>query len=150
MMMKGLDAAYPRARGSAALTEHAAEQSAIVDEQCANEVETAFERPYADVFTRNPADDPRVAAFLGRSTLRLGVITTPVLVLKGGDDPLLPRQETDAFVQAACTAGTPIDYRVYPDANHNSVYIDARADFVQWIADRVTGLPDANACRPPA
>jgi pimeloyl-ACP methyl ester carboxylesterase len=148
MMMKGLDAAYADADASAAFTSLAAEQSTIVDEQCAYEIGTTFARPYGEVFIRNPADDPHLAAFLGRSTLPLGVITAPVLVLQGEEDELLPKSETDAFVQAACAAGTPIDYRVYPGANHNSAYIESRPDFVSWIAERVAGVPDPNTCRP--
>ena len=150
MIVKGLDAAYPGSDGAAALTPDAAKQSAIVDEQCANEVESAFELPYVDVFARNPGDDPRVASLLERSALPVAGISAPVLVLKGEDDPLLPKPETDTFVQAACAAGTQIDYRVYPGANHNSVYVESVADVATWIADRVIGQAVTGACTPSA
>jgi acetyl esterase/lipase len=150
MMVRGYEAAYPGLDGAELLTPLAERESAIVDEQCANQVEIAFQQPYSEVFVRNPADDPQWQARFRQSTLPTSGVDAPVLVVKGADDALLPEPQTDQFVRAACTAGTRIDYRVYPGDDHNKVFFDSRDDVDGWIAARVRGAPARSTCSPPA
>jgi dienelactone hydrolase len=146
MMVRGYEAAYPELDGAALLTPAAASASAIVDEQCANQVEIAFLQPARAVFAHDPVGDPQWAARFRESALPTSGIDAPVLVVKGGDDALLPKPQTDAFVQDACSAGTRIDYLVYPGDDHNQVFFDSRAAVDDWIAARVRGTPARRTC----
>ena len=69
-----------------------------------------------------------------------------MLVVQGDADQVLPRGFVDTFVKALCTAGDPIDYRVYPGADHMSVIPASNGDVMNWIADRFDGQPFVSSC----
>lgn len=77
-----------------------------------------FEAHYTDTLV-GPLPDT-AATYRERSPLHRvkGLASVPLLVFQGGDDPAVPQDQTDAFVEAARTSGADIDYEVYPDEAH--------------------------------
>jgi dienelactone hydrolase len=75
-----------------------------------------------------------------------GSVKTPILILTGGADPLVPPETVRAFEKELKAAGARIDVVVYPGAKHSftspdaakagmeGVAYDANADRASWAA----------------
>ncbi len=77
-----------------------------------------------------------------------GKISVPTLVLQGGSDRVITRNDQDSAVAKLCTAGSVISYHVYPSLDHQSAWESAqrRAEVLDWIAQRFAGHPTMNTC----
>jgi hypothetical protein len=69
-----------------------------------------------------------------------------VCVVKGDADEALPKPFTDDYIARLCTAGDPVEYRVYPGADHVGVLPASAADVVAWIAGRLGRVPFTTTC----
>ncbi|TQV72895.1 alpha/beta fold hydrolase [Aliikangiella marina] len=58
----------------------------------------------------------------------LAAIDTPSLWLLAEEDSSIPTQETVDILQALQTAGKPIQYKVYKDAEHGNILFETKAD----------------------
>lgn len=79
----------------------------------------------------------------------VGPFPAPVLVAQGLSDPLVKPELQQAWVDARCAAGLPIDYRTFPGLSHMSlVAADSplTPQLVQWTLDRWNGLPPTPTC----
>ena len=45
-------------------------------------------------------------------------VRTPMLILQGGDDPVVPKSQADNLVAALRRSGTEVEYRVYEGEGH--------------------------------
>ncbi|MEV0686938.1 lipase family protein [Nocardia sp. NPDC050378] len=78
-----------------------------------------------------------------------GPFPAPVLVAQGLADPLVKPQLQQAWVDARCAAGQPIDYRTFPGLSHMSlVAADSplTPQIVQWTLDRWNGVAPTPTC----
>ncbi|MGN8026373.1 lipase family protein [Microbacterium sp. 22242] len=78
-----------------------------------------------------------------------GPFPAPVLVAQGLADPLVKPAIQDAWVQARCAAGVPIDYRTFPGLGHVSlVAADSplTPQLEQWTLDRWNGVAPTPNC----
>lgn len=73
-------------------------------------------------------------------------ISGPTLVLQGGKDVTVLPRTTDAVARNLCRNGTPVDYRVYPDADHESVVQQGTSAAAAWVDARLTGAAAASNC----
>jgi len=59
------------------------------------------------------------ARFVERSPITVAArIRVPVLLLHGGDDPVVPAEQSAALAAALTTAGTPVEHHVLPGEGH--------------------------------
>jgi pimeloyl-ACP methyl ester carboxylesterase len=80
---------------------------------------------------------------LKKMSLPQGPAASPMLVVYGGRDELIPAAWTEHALTAACALGDVIDIRIQPDRGHNQ--IDVSMAF-GWITDRFSGVPASNSC----
>ena len=108
--------------------------------------------PPTDMVAQISADDLRPANadavatlhnYLQKTSLPLGPTQAPMLVIYGGQDPVIPVAWTDSALRRACKMGDTIQIDFGPDAAHDR--IDA-ADALGWIGDRFRSIPPRNDC----
>jgi dipeptidyl aminopeptidase/acylaminoacyl peptidase len=86
-----------------------------------------FESTYLDALVGRLPD--HAARYRDRSPLTFASeIRVPVLVLQGADDPVVPRAQSDALVEAMRAAGVPVEYRVYEGEGHGFRRLESVAD----------------------
>jgi len=74
----------------------------------------------------------------------------PILYLQGTEDAQIPVGSARVSVEKLCAAGSVVDYREIPDADHaGSLYgPDRLAEARAWLADRLAGRPVTTTCAP--
>ncbi len=160
MEIQGFHAAYPRFDPAAVLTPAALAQASIIDQKCAIDVNQTFSSSPDLVLAHDPLGIPSMAALLHANSAGNRPAGTPLLVLQGTADLLVPRFLTDTFVEKACgnlhtvpaealpfiAPANKVDYRVYSGVNHVGVVAAAANDVAAWFAGRVSGTPATNTC----
>jgi pimeloyl-ACP methyl ester carboxylesterase len=73
-------------------------------------------------------------------------ITTPTLVMQGGDDVTVRPQDTDATMRRLCAANTPLNYSTFPGVDHNGVMVSGAGAALAWMQARFAGQPAASNC----
>ena len=153
-LVRGLGAAYPEADPSLVLTDRGRAALDDVDSLCVEELSARYASVApSELFTADPSTVDGWRQVLERNSLGPGRIEMPILLLKGDADEILPKQFTDVFVEKLCEAGDPLDYRVYPGADHIGVLAASAADVETWIDERLRDVPTAPGpvpCRPSA
>jgi hypothetical protein len=70
----------------------------------------------------------------------------PLLVMQGLQDTVINPNATDQYVRRACEFDQPVQYLTYPTATHQTVPLQAKPDYLPWIADRFAGRPAPSNC----
>ena len=83
--------------------------------------------------------------YLDRNTPGNYTSDVPVLVLQGEADPLVPPEVSRQLTRRLCARGTPATLSLYAGVGH-SVPKHARPEALQWIADRLAGMPTTGSC----
>lgn len=146
MTAVGLHTTYPIDL-SAILTPQTIANLGVVDRLCSDDLIDYYAQfAPSQVVGPNPLAAPGVAAALQND--RAGNVATPapLLVIQGGQDALVPKAETDTFVQRTCAVGDHVDYRVYPGADHVGARDVSVNDVAAWMGQRVAGVPAASTC----
>ena len=102
----------------------------------------------ADSIWARPVTEGPLAARLAANRPD-GRIPVPVLLAQGRLDTMITTDVQAAYVAAQCRRGTPMDYRTYPDRDHNTLVTPsspAIAELLAWTADRFAGRPATTAC----
>jgi predicted esterase len=74
----------------------------------------------------------------------------PILLLQGGRDQTAPVEVSTALNKELCDLGDVVNYRIYADANHESVLSASYKDVAAWLRDRLQGQPAPSTCQPRA
>ena len=145
MAAVGLHTTYPIDL-SAILTPQTIANLGVVDRLCSDDLIDYYAQfAPSQVVVPNPLAAPGVAAALQDDRAGNAATQAPLLIIQGGQDALVPKAETDAFVQRACSLGDRVDYRVYPTEDHVGARDVSVNDVAAWMAQR--GSP---ACPPPS
>ncbi len=147
MAAVGLHTTYPIDL-SAILTPQTIANLGVVDRLCSDDLVDYYAPfPPSQVVVQNPVDVPGVAAVLARGPGRHRPRPRRRCSSSRATRTLLvPKSETDAFVQRACALGDRVDYRVYPGEDHVGARDVSVNDVAAWMADRVAGLPAPSTC----
>lgn len=73
-------------------------------------------------------------------------IPVPTMVLQGGKDVTVRPVDTDASVRKLCASGNVIEYKVYPEFDHNGSMVAGAADAEKWLDARFAGKPASSNC----
>lgn len=107
--------------------------------------------PYSD--TDQYAERDAVVSlrrFVGTLEPATGRSTGPILLLQGGQDQTVPVAGTTTLNTQLCGFGDVVDYRIYPDADHESVLSAASKDMAAWMRERLQGHQAPSTCPPRA
>jgi len=70
----------------------------------------------------------------------------PVLVLQGEADPLIPPEASERLTQRLCVHGTRTKLGLYARVGHGGITRVGQPEALQWIADRLAGMPAPDSC----
>lgn len=97
-------------------------------------------------FVRNPVSAPGWPAALAEQTPRPLEASVPVLVVQGlADDVVLP-DTTALLVDRWCAAGSDVSTMWLGDVTHMKTALVAGPSVVDWLAQRLAGVPQTSAC----
>ncbi|MGI5149325.1 alpha/beta hydrolase family protein [Plantactinospora sp. CA-294935] len=139
----------PRIRYTDVLVPELAAQIPVVKRLCENELTIYLTNVQLNGIV-NPdwASNPTLRRFVDTLEPATDRSTRPVLLLQGGQDQTVPAATTTALNTQLCGFGDVVDYRVYPDADHESVLSAADKDMAAWMRDRLQGHQAPSTCPP--
>ncbi len=70
----------------------------------------------------------------------------PILLLQGGRDDPIPVHVTTLLNGELCRLGNVVQYRIYPTADHDTILTQAFPAMIQWLRDRLRGIPAKQTC----
>jgi pimeloyl-ACP methyl ester carboxylesterase len=85
----------------------------------------------------------RLRGYLHKIALPQGPTSAPMLVIFGGQDPMIPREWTDRALERACGMGDVIQIQFLPDRGGPDVDLSGP---LRWMSDRLNGAPSHNDC----
>ncbi len=85
-------------------------------------------------------------SILAHDTLSAAPIPTPVLLLQGAADKIVPAALTVRLARGLCAAGNAVELRIYPTVEDGEVGIVAAPDVAAWVAGRFAGYPPPSTC----
>ncbi|MFC9998029.1 alpha/beta hydrolase family protein [Nocardia sp. NPDC127526] len=88
-----------------------------------------------EIFARNGDIGP-LAWVLHENDPSALAFTSPVLVMQGRADAVVPALATDAMVAQQRLSGRPVQYRNYPGVDHRAVLEASYADALAWVDTR--------------
>jgi alpha-beta hydrolase superfamily lysophospholipase len=141
----------PRIRYTDVLAPELAAQIPLVKKLCDNELTIYLSNVQLNGIA-NPdwASNPMLRRFVDALEPATGRSAEPILLLQGGQDQRVPVAATTTLNTQLCGFGDVVDYRIYPDADHESVLSAANADMAAWMRDRLQGHQAPSTCPPPA
>lgn len=107
---------------------------AVVEQQCSEAVKQAAAAINGDLVDLAAlATDPWAAAIAAQ---QLGTveITTPLLIVHGTADPLIPIASSEALVADYRSLGTPVEFLSQSGAGHADVALSSLTAVVAWLA----------------
>jgi acetyl esterase/lipase len=96
-----------------------------------------------DLRPSSPAAVDTLRGYLQKMSLPQGPTASPMLVIYGGKDNLVPSAWTEHALTAACAMGDIIDIQTQPDKGHTDIDISSA---FSWVNDRFRGVPAPNSC----
>jgi acetyl esterase/lipase len=73
----------------------------------------------------------------------------PVLIVQGEADPLITPEASQRLTQRLCEHGTSAKLSLYPGVGHIGIARVGQPEALQWIADRLNGVPAPDGCPTP-
>ena len=99
-----------------------------------------------DYFTTDPRSGPLGSAWLDQNDPGQVASATPLLLVQGGQDPLVLPARTDALMARLCGLGQVVERSDIPTANHDNVTEQASDQISAWLAARLAGEPATDDC----
>lgn len=104
--------------------------------------------PAEGIFRKDPTSGP-LGTRLGENT-PTNIVPSPLLIAQGEIDDLVLPEVQKRYVEARCSAGQRMDFRIYPGRDHVSVVAPdspLAPELIQWTRDRFEGKPAKNTCQ---
>ena len=111
-----------------------------IETGCVNDVTNAL-LPFAtsdDYFTVDPREESLGSAWLEDNDPGQVVFEAPLLVVQGGQDPIVVPARTTDLLTRLCDLGQQVEHLDYPDADHGTVIPQSNPDIEAWLAARLT------------
>jgi pimeloyl-ACP methyl ester carboxylesterase len=89
---------------------------------------------------------PDVASWFARNEPGQRPSSTPILLLQGADDPLVPAFVTTDLAHRLCANGDTVEYRVFAGADHDEVIRLGYDDLRHWLRKRFAGDHAPSTC----
>jgi pimeloyl-ACP methyl ester carboxylesterase len=78
-----------------------------------------------------------------------GLIKVPVVIAQGVSDTVVPPDATDAYVEARCSAGQPLEYWTFAGRDHFTIVqpgTPLEELLIRWTTARFANEPQASGC----
>jgi len=147
MVVAGWAEAYDELDPADVLTPTGLERLDAVDDGCVRHVAETWGAPTTEDLIRpeGAEAEPWPRLFVENDPGRRAG-TSPVLVIHGGQDEIVPVVTSGLLVDGMCRVGQPVQRLVYDDADHTSVVPSSLGDMLDWIDDRLAGQPAPDDC----
>jgi putative ABC transport system permease protein len=140
LIARGLAAVNPTLKLADVLTPRGVDAAARLDTECSSDVIEATRR---DTLLKSPTlPEPWLAA-LDANEPGDTEITSPVLIIHGGNDELVPVGSSAVLAEQLTKLGTKVERKVYPEAGHADVALTSLTDVVAWISAHTTRAASA-------
>ena len=146
MALSGLAAVDPSVHPEQLLAPPALSRVGVLETGCFLEIIGGFAELTAEELLVGGALPPQIVAKFAISNPGQRRGGAPILLLHGEADETVPSFVADNLLAAYCVNGTRASVQKYPDATHDSVLIDASADAIAWIKDRLGGDTASSDC----
>jgi hypothetical protein len=146
----GNSAAYPELDVADVLTSSGLEAFGGAQIQCINHLAYVLQNNFAtpqdleSLFI--PGTPPDWQQRFNENTAGFAPTVAPLLVMQGLQDTVINPNGTTQYVERACGFDQPVQYSTYPTATHQTVPLQAKAEYISWIADRFAGRPAPSSC----
>lgn len=145
LVVAGWAAAYPDADPAAVLTDTGVELLDAVDETCAlDDVFGAIASE--DLVERDPMSVEPWASLLDANEPGQVAGPSPVLIVHGEADELIPVNSSQRLLDRMCAVGQLVERRTYPDQGHGGVVVASLAEVLAWTDSRLAGEPAPTSC----
>ncbi|MFP5255906.1 MAG: alpha/beta fold hydrolase [Acidimicrobiia bacterium] len=146
MVVAGWSAAYPDLAPEEVLTPEGLVRLDEVDRGCLGHVAQAWGAPSAEPLVRE-GEPPRPWSerFLDNDPGHVRG-ASPVLIVHGGQDQIVPAVTSQLLVDTMCEVGQPVQRLLVDDADHVSVVGQSLDEVLDWIEARLAGQPAASDC----
>ena len=147
----GMNAGYPELDPADVLTAAGLEAFQGALTQCINHLAYVIENNFATpedlraLFQPVPTP-PDWQQRLNENTPGNAPTVAPLLVMQGLEDTVINPNGTTQYVARACRFDQPVQYTQYPSATHQTVPLQAKPEYIPWIADRFAGKPAPSNC----
>lgn len=139
--------AYPDADPADVAVPEALDSLDQVDEGCFPQVAAAWQATLDEPLLREGAlETPPWPDLVEANEPGRRPGASPVLIVHGDDDSLIPAASSALLVDQMCAAGATVHRRTYPGADHSSVLAAAAADTAAWIDARTAGQAAPDDC----
>jgi len=123
-------------------TPEAASVGEAIDQDCTDPIgEEAADGFLERLWSDRPEARPEWRAAFAANTPRASGAASPLLVVHGGADPVVPIDGTERFVAEACRRGEPVELVSDPSWDHGSVMVETWDENLAWLAGRLAGRP---------
>ncbi len=130
--------AYEELSWSEVTTREAASVGEAIDEGCTDPIGEEAADGFLDrLWSDRPEARPEWRAAFAANTPRASGAASPLLVVHGGADPVVPIGGTERFVAEACRRGEPVELVTDPSWNHGTVMVETWDDDLAWLAERL-------------
>lgn len=99
-----------------------------------------------DFFVTDPRSDPVGSAWLEENDPGQVASESPLLLVQGGQDPIVVPARTAALFERLCRLGQVVDKVDVPTADHDTVVDEATPEITTWLAARFAGEPATDDC----
>ena len=134
---------------SSVLTPDVVRLASAITTECSGPLATILDTTAVDrVFTRGWSHAAGVQADVVQNEPGRAPATTPLLVVGGAQDDLIPLSTVSAFVtDSLCrNEGDTVTFVSLPDTGHGGVMLSGAGDIVQWLSSRLADGPVADSC----
>jgi pimeloyl-ACP methyl ester carboxylesterase len=146
----GQAAAFPELDPADVLPPAVMDRAGLVEEACLGEVGAVFRRVAGEVGRPITTVDLRAAPGwsdrLRQTRAGQSPLGTPVLVLQGNLDTVVPAPTTRILVARLCGNGETVRAVFYGGTGHGDVIVAGDADLRSWVAGRFAGGPTPTTC----
>jgi hypothetical protein len=99
-----------------------------------------------DFFTTDPRSDAVGTAWVAENDPGQVASESPLLLVQGGQDPLVVPARTAALFDRLCGLGQVVHQVDVPTANHDTITTEAGDPIAAWLAARFDGKPAPDDC----
>ena len=146
----GAQSSYPGVNPNQFLIPAAQGVAKLVTTTCVTQIAAYLLNVYVNngdkIFRVNPVDTPQGRSWLAANEVGMVHTNSPILVIAGGQDPIVVPDRVYALMQNLCKVGDRVEMTMYPSANHSTEITQGAPEITSWIKARLDGTRAPTSC----
>jgi len=102
--------------------------------------------PLESILNPSWSNNPGLQRFFASAEPAMRRSAGPILLIQGDLDEAVPAHVTGLLNDELCRLGDVVEYRTYPTADHDTILTQAYPAMVEWLRDRLRGIPAMQTC----